>query len=431
MAGVVKHARLESRSARSKLKRGRTPHWQTLLPGRVHLGYQRWKGGPAGRWLLRRYLRSYKSAKGNNVAKYNVVTICTADDEAPADGLTIMSYEQVIAVAREMIDSPAGARLNRITVRGALERYVEYKRQTGASASDLISRSRVHIVPMLGDQVVADLTAEKLRRWLATMANSPAQTRPKSGQPQYRAEPTSEEAVRRRRATANRVLTVLKAALNHAFDEGHVSNRDAWGRKLKPFRDVEVARVRYLNVNEAQRLINAADPVFRPLLRAALETGARYGELTRLEVQDFNADAGTLAIRKSKSGKARHVVLTPEGASFFSAHTAGRSGHELMFRHANGNGWKPSEQGRPMREAVERAQISPPIGIHALRHTWASLSVMNGMPLMVVAKNLGHADTSMVERHYGHLAPSFITEAIHAGAPRFGIKPDKKVVPLR
>jgi len=39
-----------------------------------------------------------------------------------------------------------------------------------------------------------------------------------------------------RRASANRVLTMLKAALNHAYDEGHVANRDAWGRKLKPFR---------------------------------------------------------------------------------------------------------------------------------------------------------------------------------------------------
>jgi integrase len=101
---------------------------------------------------------------------------------------------------------------------------------------------------------------------------------------------------------------MLKAALNHAFDEGHVSNRDAWGRKLKPFRDVEVARTRFLTINEAQRLLNACDSHFRPLMRAALETGCRYGELVRLEVQDFNPDAGTLAIRKSKTGRPRHVV---------------------------------------------------------------------------------------------------------------------------
>jgi hypothetical protein len=37
----------------------------------------------------------------------------------------------------------------------------------------------------------------------------------------------------------------------------------------------------------------------------------------------------------------------------------------------------------------------------------------------------------MVERHYGHLAQSYITEAIHAAAPRYGVKPTKRVVPLR
>jgi hypothetical protein len=46
---------------------------------------------------------------------------------------------------------------------------------------------------------------------------------------------------------------------------------------------------------------------------------------------------------------------------------------------------------------------------------------------LVVARNLGHADTPMVERHYGHLALSYIADAIRAAAPIFGIKPDRKV----
>jgi hypothetical protein len=55
---------------------------------------------------------------------------------------------------------------------------------------------------------------------------------------------------------------------------------------------------------------------------------------------------------------------------------------------------------------------------------------MAGAPLMVVARNLGHADTRMVERHYGHLAPSYIVDAIRAAAPKFGIEPDRRVVTL-
>ena len=53
-----------------------------------------------------------------------------------------------------------------------------------------------------------------------------------------------------------------------------------------------------------------------------------------------------------------------------------------------------------------------------------------GAPLMVVARNLGHKDTRMVEKHYGHLAPSYIADAIRAAAPKFGIKPDRKLVSI-
>ena len=58
---------------------------------------------------------------------------------------------------------------------------------------------------------------------------------------------------------------------------------------------------------EAERLLNASDPDFRLLVRAGLETGCRYSELARLEVHDFNSDAGTVHIRKSKTGKERHA----------------------------------------------------------------------------------------------------------------------------
>ena len=83
-----------------------------------------------------------------------------------------------------------------------------------------------------------------------------------------------------------------------------------------------------------------------------------------------------------------------------------------------------------MAAACTAARIRPAIGINVLRHTWASLSVMNGVPLLVVAKNLGHTDTRMVEKHYGHLAPSYIADAVRKSAPRFGFKPDGKVAAL-
>jgi integrase len=425
MAGTVKHARLQNPSARKRLKPGRQPHWNALVEGKVHLGYQRWRGDDHGRWVLRRYVGG---------GKYRSESIGRADDAAPADGKRVLSHTQAEAKARAMVGVPGeGGKIARLTVRQAIEHYVDFKRDAGQPIGDLISRTRAHILPVLGDLVVAELTSKVLRKWLTTMAAAPAQKRPKAGKPQFRAEPEdedeAEEAKRPRRASANRVLTMLKAALNHAFREGEVTSDIEW-RRVQPFHDVEVARVRYLSVAEAQRLMNACDSEFRPLVQAALQTGCRYSELARLEIADFNPDAGKIAIRRSKSGNPRHVVLTDEGAEFFTRFCAGRGGHELMFRRADGEPWQKSAQARPMREAVTRAKITPPISFHGLRHTWASHAVMNGVPLLVVAKNLGHSDTRMVEKHYGHLASSYIDDAIRAGAPRFGGKAAARIVPM-
>src|SRR4029077_13093368 len=100
-------------------------------------------------------------------------------------------------------------------------------------------------------------------------------------------------------------------------------------------------------------------------------------------------------------------------------------------RKANRAPWKESHQLRPMAAACTRARIVPPISFHGLRHSYASLAIMNGAPLMVVGRNLGHASTKMVEKHYGHLAPSFIVDAIRAAVPKFGVEPQRNVTPLR
>jgi integrase len=116
----------------------------------------------------------------------------------------------------------------------------------------------------------------------------------------------------------------------------------------------------------------------------------------------------------------KFIALTDDGVTFFDWICIDRLGSEPMFLKANGSPWRKSHQVRPMAEACRRAEIDPPINCHALRHTWASLATMNGVPLLIVAKNLGHSDTRIVEKHYGHQAPSYVADAIRAGAPRFG-----------
>lgn len=157
-------------------------------------------------------------------------------------------------------------------------------------------------------------------------------------------------------------------------------------------------------------------------------SGARYSELARLHVADFHRDSGTVLVRTSKAGKVRHIELTAEGLDFFNEITAGRSNSELLFQRGGG-AWGKSHQQRPLVEACRVAKIGPAASFHTLRHTYASLMVMDGVPLMVVARNLGHADTRMVEKHYGHLATSYVREAIRSAKP-LGIGDASNVLPI-
>jgi integrase len=188
--------------------------------------------------------------------------------------------------------------------------------------------------------------------------------------------------------------------------------------------------VRYLTGAECVRLVNACPEDFRSMVRAALLTGCRYGELAALRATDLNADAGTLAVRASKSGKARHVVLTDEGRNFLAAAAAGRAGADLIFTRPDGKPWGKSHQQRPLALACRRAGIRPAVSFHVLRHTHGSTLAMRGVPLPVIARQLGHTDSRMTERHYAHLAPSYVADAIRAGFPTLGIVEQGKVTSL-
>jgi integrase len=426
MARTLKDEKIGTREARQRLKARGKPFYRMLEQG-LHLGYRKprgRKGRPAvaGKWVLRRYVGQQD---------YVVTTIGAADDFSDANGETILSFKQAQDKARERL---AGrTKSGPLTVRGAIDAYCEKLESEGRGMAALEARHRLapHLAH-IADTRCDDLQAKDLRAWLAIVARTPARVRTAAGEKQqHRAFDHSDaEAVRQRRVSANRTLTILKAALNFNYREGRVVSPTAWARTA-PFPQVAVARVRYLTIPEATRLLNACSPVFRPMVRAALLTGARYGELTRLQVADFNAAAGTLTIRLSKSGKVRHIVLTEEGVAFFRQQAAGRVGGDVLVPRPDGQPWTKSAQQGPMREACGRANIKPAIGFHTLRHTWASLSAMNGMPLMVVAKNLGHVDTTMVEKHYGHLAPSYIADEVRRAAPRFGMEQDSGVTAIR
>ena len=419
MARRIKDNELGSRQAREKLRPRGKPYWRSLEKG-LHIGYRRMKG-KAGSWSARHYIGKQQ---------YEIEAIGTADDFSDADGVVIFDFWQAQNEARARMVSrarQAHGKTGPLTVREAVEEYLGFLETNRKSGHDARLRMEAFVYPELGEFELEKLTTDRLERWHAALAKMPARVRTKPGDEQQHRITNGDEASRQRRVSANRVLSYFKAALNRAWRRGNVTSDAAW-RRVEPFENVDRPRLRYLTVVEATRLVNAASPGFRPLLQAALCTGARYGELTELRASDFNPDSGTVHVRTSKSGKGRHIVLDEEGAALFKAWSAGKPGNALLFTKRDGSAWSTSHQGAPMIEACDRAKIKPRISFHGLRHTWASLAVMNAVPLMIVAKNLGHADTRMVERHYGHLAPSYVADAIRKGAPKFGFKPDSNVV---
>jgi integrase len=423
MARTVRDTNLEKREARRRLQARAKPHYRVMEQG-LHIGYRRLKTG-AGNWVVRHYVGDQK---------YMVERIGPADDLSDADGIKILSFSQAQAKARELMVARAHKSVGKtgpITVKAAVDAYIEFLEAKRKSAQFSRYAADAFILPELGQIEVNDLTKDRIDKWHHDLSKTGARIRVKKGKEQRFKEITDpEEHQRRRRSTANRILTVLKAALNKAWKERKVPTDAAW-RPVEPFKGVDAARVRYLELAEATRLLNASDQDFRRLARGALETGARYGELIRLKVTDFSHNSGTVSIRKSKSSKSRHIHLTEDGVAFFRSITAGRSGTAFLFLKENDEPWKKDHQKDPMREACERAKIDPPMGFHGLRHTWASHAVMNGVPLIVVAKNMGHSDTRMVEKHYGHLAPSYVADAIRAGAPRFGSVEQGSAISLR
>ena len=372
MARTVRNAKIDTRSARSGLAERREPYWTVLSAG-CALGYRR--GAKGGTWIAK-----FRDADG----KRHLEALGAADDARDADGLSVYSFAQAQERARAWFQGKAREAAGDFvphdgpyTVADALADYrADYQRRGGKAIDRLDWSAAAWIVPELGAVPLDRLTKTRIVAWHQKVAETPPRLRTKAGAaPKHREADASPEAVRQRRSTTNRVLTILKATLNHAHREGRCASDDAW-RTVRGFREADAARLRYLSDDESRRLTNACPPDFRALVTAALLTGCRYGELTAMIVDDFNPDAGTVRVRTSKSGKPRHVVLTQEGRDFVAGLAAGKPGSARLFVRSNGKPWGKSDQQRPLVVACTAAKIDPPVNFHGLRHSYASRLAM-------------------------------------------------------
>ncbi len=295
-----------------------------------------------------------------------------------------------------------------LTVRQAWEDYSA----TRATPPDARDESIWHrfIAPALADRAVSELTTGELERWLASQLGTHGVRCSTGGAV------AADERERRRRAsdTANRRFNLLRAILNSAYrkDPDRVPSADAW-RRVRAFQRVDRPRTRVLAAAECRRLLASLPAVLRALALGSLYTGCRLGELQALRVCDISE--GRVHVQHSKSGRARYIPLSGEGAVFFAGLVAIRSDDARIFEPVS-----RISISRGMRAACAAAGIKPPATFHDLRRTYGSLLLNSGAPVHVVQELLGHADVRTTRRAYAHLAAETLKREVDAHLPSFG-----------
>ena len=215
---------------------------------------------------------------------------------------------------------------------------------------------------------------------------------------------------------ANSALDTLSRILNHAIIFGHITINPTRGVRRNPRRKM----TRFLSREEIRRLHAVLDAcvaerlVYAPtadIIRLLLLTGCRRGEILNLQWREVGEDV--LELLDSKTGP-RTVFLSPKAKAVIERQP--RPDSPWVFPSPV-NREKPRSVGsldKLWKLARKRAGIED-VRLHDLRHSVASQAVLNGVPLPVVARLLGHSQVSMTLR-YAHVAD----KEVEAAAQRVG-----------
>ncbi|MEW8073624.1 MAG: tyrosine-type recombinase/integrase [Candidatus Thiodiazotropha endolucinida] len=348
---------------RRKLTPRRNPYFKRLYPGR-HLGYRKLEDG--GTWIARILIDGeYKFRK-------------LGSDEA-------MDYEAAAKAADAWFDEVGQLEEKtdlRYTVKQCVSDYVAHLRvENSEKSSRAVNQSlQKHLVKSLGKVELSHLTTSQLKRWrdrLVKVSDDP-------------------EKVRRSKDTANRILSMAKAAFNLAFRSGRIGTDTAW-RRVSVFKDVGENRKLFLTAKQVNRLLEHSEGGFKNLLIAAKLTGARYGELITARVYNLDQINGTLHL-DGKTGE-RDCYLSDDALSFFKQITKDRLPNAYLLIKDDGTPWGKSHQHRPMKAAVKAAKLPSETVFYSLRHYYISKALLAHVPAQIVAENCG-TSIRMLEKHY-------------------------------
>lgn len=216
-------------------------------------------------------------------------------------------------------------------------------------------------------------------------------------------EKSERKGAKRSNATVNRYCSVLSHAFTIAVKE--------WGwmqenpmMKIKKLKEPR-GRVRFLNDEERERLLEACQESSSPLLYIlvvlGISTGARKMEIRSLEWKDVDLNRGMIILHDTKNGERRSLPLVGIAKDLMKALYKNRNENTNLVFPAK-NLQNPIDIRTPFETALEKAEIKD-FRWHDLRHSCASYLAMNGATSAEIAGVLGHKTLSMVKR-YSHIS---------------------------
>lgn len=292
-------------------------------------------------------------------------------------------YEDALKTAMAWMENVTQVENHRYTLKNVVDDYIKHLdiNNSARSAKETKERLEKHISNALLKTEIPQLTTARLNRWRDNMVK-------KDGK---------EDDTRKSKYTANRVLGMLKAALNLAFKNGIVASDTAW-RRVQSFRNVADNRKLFLTDEQTATLLKNTTGGLHRLIKAAILTGARYGELASVKVKSLDLEGGTIEF-KGKTGR-RICYLSDQAVDFFSGICSNRLPESNILVKDEGLPWGRSHQQRPIREAVIKVKLPRDTIFYSLRHYHISKALLSGMPMQVVAENTG-TSVRMIETHYG------------------------------
>lgn len=382
-------------TARERLKAQHEPHWQKLKKG-AYLGFQKLTPNSTGSWIAR--YRQPDTGKQHKKALGDF-----------ADRLASERFDLAVKAATSWFEHLGmGGSTETVTIKRVCDLYVEHVRSTkgDAAADDMKGRYRrwVDEAP-LGKLELTKATRVHFRAWRASLAKTPAKVnRDKRDKPVTR---------ERSPGTVNRDVTALRAALNWAKDEGHVTTDMAWAAALRPTENADGRRDAYLDREQRRKLLEKAAPDVAAFLRGLALVPLRPGALASLDAGHFEKRLGVLTIGKDKAGADRRITLPQATAAVFAAATKDKLPSAPLFARADGKRWDKDAWKGPVKAAAAAANLPPTTTAYALRHSVITDLVTGGLDLATVAQISG-TSVAMIEKHYKHLRSDHATSALAA-----------------